>query len=173
MPCPDPVSGSVTNETGPLTGLVDAYSKEEGVPFHHYIYATLTNKPSACAHFRANQIVSGEVYLLLTQIAWNPDNMTAAPWTTAMPLQVGQEAVGGDGTHYTLTVRWATHTSRCKPVWKDATSGTVTYTQADSSVGVAGSYDVWFGSEHLTGDFTAPICVQCVPRPTSMTCLTA
>lgn len=173
MPCPDPIAGSITNETGPLTGLVDAYSKEEGVPFHHYFYAILTNKPGACAHFRSNQIVASEAQLLITQIAWNPDNSTPAPWTTAMPLDLEQEAVGADGTHYTLQARWATHTTRCKATWRDATSGTVSYTQADSSVGVAGHYDLWFGSDHLTGDFVAPVCVQCVPRPTSVTCVSS
>lgn len=172
MTCPDPTIGSVTNQAGVLATLVDAYSDESGVTFQHQLWATLTNKLSVCAHYRANQIVANEVYLIIVQLAWNPDNATAAPWSGPTMLNVGQNVVGSDGvTHYTLSATWATHTNRCKTNGqRDATSGHVDYTQADST-GVAGHYDLWFGTDHLTGDFVAPKCVLCVPRPGSVTCL--
>lgn len=174
MTCPDPIPGSVTNETGALTGLVDAYSDESGAPFQHQLYATLTNKPNACTHYRQNQIVANEAWLIITQIAWNPDNSTAAPWSGAMTINVGGDQIGSDGiTHYTCTAAWAPHSSRCKVNGqKEASSGSVAYTQADTTI-VAGHYDLWFGADHLTGDFIAPKCALCPPRPTTMTCLSA
>jgi hypothetical protein len=38
-----------------------------------------------------------------------------------------------------------------------ATSGTVTFTAMTSST-YDGSYDVYFGTDHVTGSFTAPWC---------------
>jgi hypothetical protein len=41
-----------------------------------------------------------------------------------------------------------------------ATSGTVTFsaTAADRVTHYAGSYDLYFGTDHVTGSFTAPWC---------------
>jgi hypothetical protein len=36
---------------------------------------------------------------------------------------------------------------------------------------VEGSYDLEFHGDQVAGSFSAPMCVQCAPRPTSRTCL--
>ena len=74
VPCSDPTPGRVTNPRGEishtqLTDLVDAYSQVDGVDWQHELYTVMTNKPDACAHFRQNQVVAYEQWLIVVQIA--------------------------------------------------------------------------------------------------------
>jgi hypothetical protein len=36
---------------------------------------------------------------------------------------------------------------------------------------VEGSYDLSFGRSRVQGGFSAPMCLDCAPRPTSRTCV--
>jgi hypothetical protein len=165
--------GTSTNETGSYRGETfnfnDAYTFDSGVPFQYQRASVLSTQSLACEHYRGNQVIKGEDWLILNHISWNPDNMTPAP-TEPGTYTIGADQIGTDGiTHHTQAVSIAVR-KQCSPQQKDASSGTVTYTQIDTT-GATGHYDVWFGSDHLTGDFYAPFCNLCQQRPTNQTCL--
>jgi len=68
------VSNPVGSVAGtPLIDLVDAYSQVDGVDWQHQLYSVLTNQPGACAHYRQNQTVAHEQWLLVVQIAYRAD----------------------------------------------------------------------------------------------------
>jgi hypothetical protein len=86
VPCPDPIPGIVTNQSGsvggiPTNDLVDAYSQVDGVEWQHQLYSVMTNKPNACAHYRQNQVVAKEAWLVVVQIAYRSDRQPA-PFAT-------------------------------------------------------------------------------------------
>ena len=86
VPCSDPTPGSVTNPRGAvgqtsLTDLVDAYSQVDGLDWQHQLFSVLTNKPDACAHYRQNQVVAYEKWLIVGQIAYRSDRQPA-PFAT-------------------------------------------------------------------------------------------
>jgi hypothetical protein len=174
VPCPDPTPGSVTNPRGgisrtPLTDLVDAYSQVDGVDWQHQLYSVLTNKPDACAHFRQNQVVAYEKWLIVGQIAYRSDRQPA-PFATGT-YQIGVGVTDRDGTLRMAAATYQPHGSSCSEGGqRSATGGTVTYTIVTDTL-VEGSYDLQFRGSAAQGAFSAPMCLLCTLRPTSRTCL--
>ena len=174
--CPAPVAGSVTGETGSikrvaLTDLVDAYSGVSGVSWQHQLFSSLSSKPQACSHFRNNQVVANEKWLVLTQVAAR-DDMQDAPFATGT-YQIGIGTTDETGTLRTATAMYAPKGRSCASGGElNASAGSITYTTVTSTL-VEGTYDLWFGSDHVTGTFSAPHCTLCAPRPDTQTCLKA
>jgi hypothetical protein len=174
VPCSDPIPGSVTNPRGEishtqLTDLVDAYSQVDGVDWQHQLYSVLTNKPDACAHYRQNQVVAYEQWLIVVQIAYRSDRQPA-PFATGT-YQIGVGVTDPGGTLRTAAATYQPHGSSCSEGGqRTATGGTVTYTTVTDTL-VEGSYDLQFRSSAVQGAFSAPMCLLCAPRPTSRTCL--
>jgi hypothetical protein len=174
VPCPDPVPGTVTNQSGsvgriPINDLVDAYSQVSGVDWQHQLYSVLTNKPDACAHYRQNQVVADEEWLIVVQIAYRSDRQPA-PFATGT-YQVGVGVTDPAGTLRTVAATYQPHGPSCSEGGqRPATGGTVTYTTVTDTL-VEGSYDLQFRSSTVQGAFSAPTCLTCAPRPTSRTCL--
>jgi hypothetical protein len=174
MPCPDPAPGSVSNQVGsvggtPLTDLVDAYSQVDGVDWQHQLYSVLTNEPDACAHYRQNQTISNEHWLIVVQIAHRADQQPA-PFATGT-YQIGVGATDPNGTLRTVAASYQPHGANCSQGGqRDATSGIVTYTTVTDTL-VEGSYDLQFRRDRVQGSFSAPMCLLCTPRPTVRTCL--
>jgi hypothetical protein len=174
IPCPDPTPGSVTNPVGsaggaPLTDLVDAYSQVDGVNWQHQLYSVLTNKPDACTHYRQNQTVAHEQWLLLVQIAYRADQQPA-PFATGT-YQIGVQVTDPSGTLRTVDATYQSHGTNCSQGRQiEATGGTITYTTVTDTL-VEGSYDLQFRRDQVQGSFSAPMCLLCTPRPTSRTCL--
>jgi hypothetical protein len=174
VPCLDPTPGSVINPRGwvgrtPLTDLVDAYSQVDGVDWQHQLYSVLSNRPDACAHYRQNQVVADEQWLVVVQIAYRSD-LQPAPFATGT-YEIGVGVTGPDGTLRTVAATYQPHGSSCSEGGqRPATGGTVTYTTVTDTL-VEGSYDLQFRSSTVQGTFSAPMCLQCAPRPTSRTCL--
>ena len=174
VPCPDPTPGSVTNPRGgisrtPLTDLVDAYSQVDGVDWQHQLYSVLSNKPDVCAHYRQNQVVVDEEWLILVQIAYRSD-LQSAPFASGT-YQVGVGVTDAEGTLRMVAATYQPRGSSCSEGGqRDATGGTVTYTTVTDTL-VEGNYDLQFRSSTVQGAFSAPMCLLCAPRPTSRTCL--
>jgi len=174
VPCPDPTPGSVTNPRGwvgrtPLTDLVDAYSQVDGVDWQHQLYSVLTSKPDACAHYRQNQVVADENWLVIVQIAYRSD-LQPAPFATGS-YEIGVGVTDPDGTLRTVAATYQPHGSNCSEGGqRTATGGTVTYTTVTDTL-IEGSYNLQFRSSAVQGAFSAPMCLLCAPRPTSRTCL--
>jgi len=172
--CPEPIPGVVINPSGsvghtPLTDLVDAYSQVSGVDWLHQLYSVLTNKPNACAHYRENQLVADENWLIVVQIAYRSDQQPA-PFATGT-YEVGVGVTDPDGTLRTVAATFQPHGPSCSEGGqRPATGGTVTYTVVTDLL-VEGSYDLEFRSGRVRGGFSAPTCLECAPRPTSRTCL--
>lgn len=174
VPCLDPTPGSVTNPSGSvgrtsLTDLVDAYSQVSGVDWQHQLYSVLTNKPDACAHYRQNQVVTDEKWLLLVQIAYRSD-LRPAPFAIGT-YQIGVGVTDPEGTLRTVAATYQPYGPSCSEGGqRPATGGTVTYTTVTDTL-VEGSYDLQLRSSTVQGGFSAPMCLLCAPRPTSRTCL--
>jgi hypothetical protein len=174
VPCSDPIPGSVTNPRGEishtqLTDLVDAYSQVDGVDWQHQLYSVLTNKPDACAHYRQNQVVAYEQWLIVVQIAYRSDRQPAPFATCTYPVGVG--VTDPAGTLRTVAATYQPHGPSCSEGGqRRATGGTVTYSTVTDTL-VEGSYDLQFRSSTVQGAFSAPMCLLCAPRPTSRTCL--
>jgi hypothetical protein len=174
VPCSDPSPGSVSNPVGsiggtPLTDLVDAYSQVSGVDWQHQLYSVLTNEPSACSHYRQNQTVANEQWLVPVQIAYRADQQPA-PFATGT-YQIGVQVTDPSGTLRIVNASYQSHGANCSQGrQRDATSGTITYTTVTDTL-VEGSYDLQFRRDRVQGTFAAPMCLLCSPRPTSRTCL--
>jgi hypothetical protein len=174
VPCPDPTPGSVTNPRGwvgqtPLTDFIDAYSQVDGVDWQHQLYSVLTDKPDACAHFRQNQVVPDENWLIVGQIAYRGDRQPAPFATGTYPIGVG--VTDQDGTLRMAAATYQPHGSSCSEGGqRSATGGTVTYTTVTDTL-VEASYDLQFRSSLVQGTFSAPMCLLCTLRPISRTCL--
>ena len=174
VPCPPPTPGSVTSPSGSigrtaLTDLVDAYSQIDGVDWQHQLYSVLTNRPDACAHFRQNQVVASERWLIVVQIAYRSDMQPAPFWTGTYQIDVA--VTDPDGTLRTVAATYQPFGSSCSEGGqRSATGGTVTYTTVTDTL-VEGSYDLQFSRGRVQGSFSAPMCLLCAPRPTARTCL--
>jgi hypothetical protein len=174
VPCSDPTLGSVTNQRGavgqtPLTDLVDAYSQVDGLDWQHQLFSVLSNKPDACAHYRQNQVVAYEKWLIVGQIAYRSDRQPA-PFATGT-YRIGVGVTDQDGTLRMAAATYQPHGSSCSEGGqRSATGGTVTYTMVSDTL-VEGSYDLQFRNGTVQGAFSAPMCLLCTLRPTSRTCL--
>lgn len=172
--CPDPTPGSVTNPSGSigltsLTDLIDAYSQVSGVDWQHQLYSVLTNKPDACAHYRRNQVVVDETWLIVVQIAYRSD-LRPAPFATGV-YELGVAVTDPEGTLRTVAATYQPHGPSCSEGGqRPATGGTVTYTTITDTL-VEGTYDLQFRNGIVQGSFSAPMCLLCDPRPRSRACL--
>jgi hypothetical protein len=176
LTCPDPTPGSVTDPTGAINGtaladLTDAYAQKQGVSFQWQYWVGLSTKPGVCAHYRANQTVEQERWLLITLIgSRDPMDYGTCPYPVVpVTLTVGQATHDG-GNLYTVNVNYASHNGRCAQSSEDATDGTVTFTTVSDTL-LEGSYALDFGADHVEGTFSAPYCVLCTTRPTKKTCV--
>jgi hypothetical protein len=176
VPCLDPIPGLVVNPTGSvgrtaLTDLVDAYSQVDGVDWQHQLFSVLTNRPDACAHYRENQVVADEHWLLVVQIAYRSDQQPARFATGS--YEVGVAATDAEGTLRTVAATFQPHGPNCSDGGqRSATGGTVTYDVVTDTL-VEASYDLQFRGDTVQGRFAAPMCTLCAPRPMSRTCLEA
>jgi hypothetical protein len=182
-----PVSGSVTNATGSVkgiscTGLVDAYTGNWGglngtydttspsvgggtAQVQHVIL--LSGTAGACAREGVGGgYAPNEVTLRLVFVAYAdlPNGVATIPPAADLPLTWSGPMSGGvwkdtsDGAHRELTPRFMkAKSSGGASGYTEATSGTLTLTAADATA-YSGSYDPYFGTDHVTGSFTAPWC---------------
>ena len=175
--CLDPIPGTVTAQSGPVT-FVDAMAHKDGAAYQWQYLVLLSDKAGACAHYRTAQIVQGERWLLLTLIgsrdpmdfATCPNPVT--PITFDIPV-TSANAIHQDGNLYSCAPHWAPHGSNCKEQGGgDGTGGTVTYTLVTDTL-VEGSYDLQVGATSFAGSFVAPVCdlTGCPPRPARTTCV--
>jgi hypothetical protein len=129
----------------------------------------LTNEPGVCAHYRQNQAVPYEHWLVVVQIAYRADQQPA-PFATGT-YQIGLGTTDPSGTLRTVSATFQPHGANCSQGGqRDATGGTVTYTTVSDTL-VEASYDLQFRRDRVRGNFSAPMCLLCTPRPTSRTCL--
>ena len=163
--------GSVTSPTGSvngtsLTGLQDAYTGNYGgsaatLPPQWQHAVLLSATTGACAREGSGgSYAAGEVTLRLTMIGY---------WSTAGQLPPVQPP-----SPVTFTANtWQTTSDGvnrvCQPYFMKArnngnpgsdvaaTSGTIVFTRMDTT-NYEASYDLYFGSDHVTGSFVAPWC---------------
>lgn len=184
MVCPDPVPGTAT-ATGLLTP-VDAFSNKSGASFQWQWLNLVTDKSGACAHYRANQVVQGETWLLVTLVGYHcvpgspavPDNGNLSPTPTPpTPLTVAVgtpvEAPAGSGNAYSLAPHHAPHAANChEQGGSDATAGQATFTLVTDAL-VEATFDLTFAAGQASGTFSAPVCdlAGCPPRPPKPSCV--
>lgn len=168
------MSGSVTNPTGSvkghsLTGLVDAYTgnyagSAQTTPPQWQHAVLLSDHTGACSREGSGgSYAASELTVRLTMTGYRdtPGQLPPVePPAVDLPLTYTANTwlVTSDGVNRV-----------CNPYFMQArnnggagsdvsaTGGTVTLTQADQT-GYAGSYDLYFGSDHITGSFSAPWC---------------
>lgn len=166
------VSGSVTNPTGSvggtsLTGLVDAYTGNYGgsaqttpPQWQHAVLLSATT--GACGREGSGgSYAAGEVTLRFTLVGyWNTAGQLPPvyPPTPVAFTADGTWLTTSDGVQRQLKAYVMKARSNGNP-GSDvaATSGTVTVSRADSAQ-YEGSYDLHFGTDHVTGSFVAPWC---------------
>lgn len=176
LACADPVPGTITTQSGP-TSFVDAYGQgKQGAAFQWQWPAVLSDKANACAHYRANQIVQSERWLIVVVYGFrDPADTNPTPYPapgTVVPVVGATTPV--DGSSYTASGTWAPHSATCKeqPASQVATAGTVTAV-AMTDQAVTYSYDLTFAAGRFTGTVTAPLCDEtgCPPRPSRSSCI--
>lgn len=170
-----PAPGTVTNPTGsvkgvPLTGLVDAYTGNYGgsaaaspPQWQHVVLMSATS--GACGREGSGGgYAPSEVTLRFTLVGyWNTAGQLPPVQPPAADLPLTFQASGvwlttSEGVQRYLKAYFMKARSN-GGVGTDvaATSGTATFTTATNGT-YDGSYDLWFGSDHATGAFTAPWC---------------
>jgi hypothetical protein len=178
------MSGSVTNPTGSvkgnsMTGLADAYTGNWGdnttgtydgttsplggaqAQAQHAVL--LSDKVGACSREGSGgSYAANELTLRLTSIVYAdlPGSMTTIPPAADLPLtfQPGQWVTTSDGAHRIINPYFMKAKSNgAKGSDVAATSGSVVLTAADATH-YAGSYDLNFNGDHITGSFDAPWC---------------
>jgi len=186
MTCPDPAPGTLGPFSGTLGGAlwqpVDVFSRKDGINYNWQYPAVLTDRGAgpghggACERYRNNQRVGGERWLVLALTAgdllWS--DAPYPPATPEAPFRLEHNVVvyhpDGGSVGYKLVVTRVLHSQRCHAAEANPSSGYVDFTQIDDA-GLAGYVALDFGGEHIEGDFTAPACALCVPRPTKLACL--
>jgi hypothetical protein len=182
------MSGSVTNPTGSVkgiscTGLVDAYTGNYGgseltIPPQWQHAVLLSASTGACSREGSGgSYAANEVTVRLTMIGYrnSPTGVLPPVQPPAADLPLTFQ---GDGTWLATSETYNGSPAGVQRQLKAyfmkaksngaagsdtvATSGTVTFTAMDAagsgSGGYAGSYDLYFGTDHVTGSFTAPWC---------------
>jgi hypothetical protein len=137
------VTGTIQGAAVPASDAVGLSSVASGGS-EAAVGAIITNVASACT---------------VLQDHGNPPGATA--------LIVAVSAMGGSvatGTYavvtqgFGATASYATQDATCNTSFSEnASGGSVTLTTVSGST-VAGTFDLTFGSDHLTGSFSAPIC---------------
>jgi hypothetical protein len=175
--------GSVTNSTGSvkgksLIGLTDAYTGNwsgsggtydttspslAGQPAQVQHVVMLSDQAGACSRKGSGGAYGSlELTLRFSMVAYAdvPADVATIPLAADVPLtfQANTLRFTSDGAHREL-LPYVMQASRNGNPGSDtqATSGTVTLTRADSTA-YEGSYDLMFGSDHVTGSFAAPWC---------------
>lgn len=177
------MSGTVTNPTGSvkgysLTTLVDAYtgnwsgisgtydgttSPLGGAQAQAQHVVMLSDQTGACSRKGSGGAYgSNELTLRLTHIVYAdlPNSMMTIPPAADLPLTfpAGQWVTTSDGAHRIVNPYFMRATKNGGAgTDTSATGGTVVLTGADATH-YAGTYDLWFGSDHVTGSFDAPWC---------------
>jgi hypothetical protein len=174
--CSQSTPGTVTSPTGSVkgisaTGLTDVYTGNYGgsalstpPQWQHAVLLSATT--GACPREGCgNAYAASEVTLRFTMIGyWNTSGQLppVQPPSADLPLTfaaTGTWLVTSDGVNRQMRVFFMRARSNGNPGTDvAATSGTVTFTTMTSGT-YDGSYDVHFGTDHVTGSFTAPWCV--------------
>lgn len=177
------MSGSVTSPTGSvkghsLTGLVDAYTGNwsglngtydgtttplSGAQAQAQHVVLLSDQVGACSREGSGGSYGGsELTVRLTMIVYAdlPNSMTTIPPSADVPLTFTANTwlTTSDGVHRVVNpyfMQASRNGGAGTPT--QASGGTVTFTQADSTA-YAGSYDLYWGTDHITGSFSAPWC---------------
>jgi hypothetical protein len=168
------VPGTVTNPTGSvkgnsLTGLQDAYTgnysgSAQTIPPQWQHAVLLSDQTGACTREGSGGSYGpSELTVRFTMIGyWNTNGQLppVQPPAAVMPLTFQATAwlQTSDGVQrvcnpYFMKARSNGGTGSDVA----ATSGTVTFTRMDAT-NYEGSYDLYFGSDHITGSFVAPWC---------------
>lgn len=182
MTCPTPTAGTVSNFTGSLGGSlflpVDAYTYRSGINYSWQEQIVVSDKVGVAEHYRLNQRVAGERWILLAlvagDLAWN--DAPNPPATPEQPFRIVQNEdrywPEGGTVAYSLVVNRILHSARCQAQQAEASSGYVDLTEV-SAARIAGHLDLWWGTEHVTGDFVAPALSMagCPARPSKTTCV--
>lgn len=169
------MSGTVTSPTGSVkgvsvAGLTDAYTGNYGgsaattpPQWQHAVLLSATS--GACAREGSGGgYAPSEVTLRFTLVGyWNtagqlpPVQPPAADLPLTFPAD-GTWVTTSDGVQRQLKAYFMKARSN-GGAGSDvaATSGTVAFSTATAS-SYDGSYDVWFGTDHVTGSFAAPWC---------------
>ena len=114
---------------------------------------------SACSKFTAQayQANSNHIQMMLIASQISP-TFIARPLTPGTYDALGIGYTGGDLGSVDVNVQYIDGMCQLPyPYPVESTSGTVVVTKVDSS-GIAGTFDVMFGADHLTGSFDAPTC---------------
>lgn len=177
------MTGSVTSPTGSvkgnsLTGLCDAYTGNFGgsalttpPQWQHAVLLSATT--GACAREGSgNGYAANELTVRMTMTGYRNSPAGVLPPVQPPPgdLPLTFQA---DGTWLATSESPAVQRA-CKVYFMKAkangsagsdvaaTAGTVTFTVMDAdgsgTSGYSGSYDVYFGTDHITGSFVAPWC---------------
>jgi hypothetical protein len=180
--------GTVANPTGSikgqtLTGLVDAYTGNWG-GLNGTSSATTTQVGTAKAQWQHAVLLSdhtgacdregsgggyagNEVAVRLTMIGFadltsppaTPGSIATIPSTPlTFTANVWQPPLSTPGEHRVINPYYMKTRSNGRATRDTAaTGGTITFTQMDAT-SYAGSYDLYFGTDHMTGSFLAPWC---------------
>jgi len=174
-------AGSIRGQT--LTGLVDAYTGNWGglngtssttttqlgtakAQWQHAVL--LSDHAGACGREGSGGRYAGnEVTVRLTMIGFadltsppaTPGSITTIPSTPlTFTANVWQPPLSTPGEHRVINPYYMRTRSNGRPTGDTAaTGGTITFTQMDAT-SYAGSYDLYFGTDHITGSFVAPWC---------------
>jgi hypothetical protein len=174
--------GSVTNPAGSvsghsLTGLVDAYAGNYGgsalaLPPQWQHVVLLSDKTGACSREGSGgSYAASELTLRFTFVGtWNNNGQLPPipPPAADLPLvfdATGTTLVTSDGVTRQVIARFMQASSGGK-AGRDITCtgpSSITITRADDMVAdgahqYEGSYDLHFGTDHVTGSFVAPWC---------------
>lgn len=182
MTCSDPIPGTVSNFTGSLGGSVfvpvDVYTYRSGINYNWQEQIVVSDKGGVAAHYRANERVANERWILMGLAAGDLALVDAPnpPATPEAPFRILQnedryEPPGGT-VAYSLVVNRLLHNASCKYSQTEASSGYVDFTEV-SADRISGHLDLYWGSEHVVGDFVAPALSMagCPARPSKVTCL--
>jgi hypothetical protein len=188
MTCPTVTPGSVTGQTGTINGwtsaYVDASGDQTGADFNWLYTLILSDRAGVGGRYQANQVIKGERWLVLSVAAGkansqDPIPLSGYPVGVALTISSPYEHPTGSGTSFQWAATFvAKGAKNCNASEEAATGGTVTVTTITDTV-VEGSYDLYFGSDHLTGSFVAPRAgvngsmdvTGCPTRPSNSTCI--
>jgi hypothetical protein len=168
-------AGTVTNPTGTVNGnnlatLTDAYTGHfggivcpaGGAQAQWNMAVLLSSQAGACTvgnPYSANELT---LRIVLFGYADLPDCASPYPPAADLPLTFTVPNVlqtTSDGTHRSVLQAYVMKAKSNGGLGSDipASSGTATFTRMDN-VQFEGSYDLYYGTAHVTGGFVAPWC---------------
>jgi hypothetical protein len=153
------VSGTIQGATVPASDVVGLYyvATFDGGVSQAQAGVIVTNVANACGVLQAHG---------------NPPNATSLELVVSAlgsSVATGNYAIVPQG--YGASASYATVDGNCNPSFVDgATGGSITLTTVSGST-IAGTFDLTFGSDHLTGSFSAPICTYSAGDGGTSTCM--